>query len=322
MKKGMWWLHLGVLALSGCAFTPSGKMEKALESGRAVVISPGFTEGGALWVRQGSPDQSFTLSVMAEAKTRIGGAYQMVVVEPGTYHLIAASGYAGPGRAVPGALAAPGAVGTVGQLFMLNRMYSEPYIERVWKDRVVERGMIPGATYCASAGRYGDCQVWGQNPPTYYERIAQEAGWYEEKRFRPAVNVVDRVLAFGRRGPLATLEVRAGDALLINTVRVPVLDVGHDAQRCAPGEEKAEVACPLDRVVVESGQINMDFFREQASTGRTPLDPALLARVKAQPVEPVGRRAGRSADGLALYEFSGAPAVAPRLTSPRERPAR
>lgn len=265
MKKGMWWLHLGVLALSGCAFTPSGKMEKALESGQAVVISPGFTEGGALWVRQGHPDQSFTLSVMAEAKTRIGGAYQMVVVE---------------------------------------------------------RGMIPGATYCASAGRYGDCLVWGQNPPTYYERIAQEAGWYEEKRFRPAVNVVDRVLAFGRRGPLATLEVRAGDALLINTVRVPVQDIGYDAQRCAPGEEKAEVACPLDRVVVLSGQINMDFFREQASSGRAPLDPALLARVKAHPVEPVGRYAGRSADGLAQYEFSGTTAMAPRLTSPRERPAR
>lgn len=322
MKKVMWSLHLVVLALSGCAFTPSGKMEEALKSGRAVVISPGFTAGGALWVRQGNPDQRFTLSIMAEAKTRIGTAYQMAVVEPGTYHLVGVSGYAGPGRAVPGALPAPGAVGAVGQVIMLNRMYSEPYIERVWKDRVVERGMIPGAPYCASAGRYGDCLVWGQNPPTYYERIAQEAGWYEEKRYRPAVNVVDRVLAFGRRGPLATLEVRAGEALLINTVRVPVQDIGYDPQRCAPGEEKEEVACPLDRVVVESGQINMDFFLEQASTGRAPLDPALLARVKAHPIEPVGRRAGRSADGLTQYEYSGAPTVAPRLTSPRERPAR
>lgn len=325
MKKGMWWWLLSllwVLGLSGCAVTTGGQMEEALKSGRAVIISPVLTEGGTLWARQGNTSQRFSLIDVVEAHNRVGSVYQMVTVEPGTYHLFAASGYAGPGRAVPGSLATTSTIGTVGELRMFNRMYRESYVERVWKDSVVERVVVPGLSYCVTAGRYGDCQQWGQNPPTVSDRVVQRAGWYEERRFRPAVSVVDRLLEFGARAPLATLEVRAGDAVLINAIRVPVRDVGYDAQRCAAEKDETAVACPLDLVVVELGPINMGAFREQAAAGPASLDPALVARVKPYPVEPRGQRVRRSADALTLYEFRGATAVAPRLTSPPAPPAR
>lgn len=299
-------LLVALTMVSGCAFTPSGKIEEALRSNKGVVISPVFNTGAVLWVRQGFPDQRFKMLDDAEARGRIGQAYQMVVVEPGTYQLAAATAYAGPGRSDPRLVAGPPVIGPAGFLTLTNRSYSEPYIAKVWKDRIVQRVVVPGSSFCASMGPYGDCLRWINNPATGYDQVVQVEGWYDEKRFKPAINVVDMVVEVAERSSLATLEVRPGDVLLINSLRVVAKDIGYDDQRCTSLEGSPSHACPLHSVRAELGFINLGYFKEVATgSGFGKLDPALVERVRPYPLRPAGKVVGQSNDDLPLYEFRG-----------------
>ena len=292
--------------LSGCAFTPGGKMEEAIKSHKGVIISPVFSLGGVLWERVGTPDQTFLLTDAAQAKDKIGAVYQMVVVEPGTYRVTAATAYAGPGRADPKGLTAQAVTGAVGRLKMFNRSYSEPYVAKVWKDRVVQRVDVPGSSFCASMGPYGDCSRWVVNPSTSYDQVVQAEGWYDEKRFRPAINVVDFMMEFQAQTAPATLEVQPGEVLLINSLRVLARDADFDYQRCTSLGGDKSYSCPLNGVRAELGHINLDFFREQAATGGIrKLDANLLTRVRPYALKPSGKVVGQSNDQLPLYDIRG-----------------
>lgn len=321
--KCVWSGLLVVLSMvSGCAFTPSGKIEEAIKSNKGVVISPVFSAGAVLWVRQGFPDQRFMMLDEAEVRGSIGQAYQMAVVEPGTYQLVAATAYAGAGRSDPKPLTGHVVFGPAGQLKLTNRSYSEPYIAKVWKDRIVQRVVVPGSSFCSSMGPYGDCRNWIQNPSTWYDQVVQAEGWYDEKRFRPAINVVDLLMDFSEGG-LATMEIRPGEVLLINSLRALARDIGYNDQRCTPAQGGPAHACPLNSVRAELGFINLGFFKEVATgSGFGKLDPALVERVRPYALKPAGKVVGQSNDELPLYEFRGNGRVAQsvRAAGPPLRP--
>lgn len=291
--------------LSGCAVKPGVQLDEAIKANKGVVISPLLSEGGGTaWEREGDPDHHFFLMPASEARTRIGQDYQMVVVEPGRYVLRGALVNAGPGRVDPRGLTAPPQMGALGQVQMGTRSYREPYTARVWKDRLVQHHTIPGTPVCVTTGPHGDCLRWVNTPGTTYDQLVQEEGWYEELRYKPAVDVVELLMTFSPRQPMAILEVRPGEAVLVSLMRVVARDAGYDDARCTAQPGTYSHVCPLDRVRAEIAPINPAHFRQQAlAPGVRKMDAALVDRVRPVPLQVDGKAVGKTADGLSVVEF-------------------
>lgn len=299
------WSVLLALALSGCAANPGAKLEEALNSNKAVIISPLLGDACMVWERVGDPAHRVALLPLPGVPIPVGQTYQMVVVEPGRYVLWGALVSAGPGRVDPRGLVPSPVSGALGQVKMATRSYREPYTARVWRDRIVREVNNPSSSYCAVPGPNGGCQQWGYTQGASYTQVVQEAGWYEETRYKPATDFVEFRMEFSPRVPMAWVDVKPAEAILINRMRVVARDAGYDYARCTAISGDYSHVCPLDRVRVETARIDLEDFRRQAAaSGPRKMDPALIERVKAAPLAVSVKHLSVGSNGEAIFEFA------------------
>ena len=292
---------LGLL-LVGCAQSPNARITDALQSNKAVIISPLLPTGITAWKLINNPDVEFQLGSETEAKTRIGTVYQMVVVEPGAYRLNASTSYAGLGKSQPG-LVKDADSGRLGRVLLVNGSYREPYTVRIWQDRVTQQVVIPTTTYCASPGPNGSCQQWGYNQGGIINQVVQQEGYRNETRYKDPVSTLTIGLRYNDKDPLVSLEVKAGEVLLVNALEPTLGDIVYDDQHCSPdGELKHAYLCPFHRLRMGIPGINLDFFKQQAQTD-PPIDPALLSKVRPYYLQLNGAEVGRNKDQWPIVEF-------------------
>lgn len=299
------WSTLVVVGLSlpGCATSPGATMQEAISANKGVIISPLLGDSGTVWARQDDPSRRFVLLPQQEVSHLIGQNYQMQVVEPGRYVLLMAILSAGPGRFQPRGVVSSRTNGAIGQVVMGTTSFRESYTVEVWKDAIVQQVNVSGSSFCASMGPYGDCYRWVNNPGYSYPQVVQEAGYYTERRYKPPVDHVLLQMEFPVREPLAYVDVRAGEALLINQLRMVDKGMERDDAHCAAAQERGEHACPLHRARAEIAQIDLaDFQRQARAPGSGQMDAALVGRVRAAPLVVSGNHLGQNGR-LAIYGF-------------------
>lgn len=296
-------LVAGGLSLSGCAIKPGATMQEAMAANKGVIISPLLGDSGTVWARQDDPSKRFPLLPEPDDSILIGQSYQMQVVEPGRYVLLAAIMTAGPGRFQPRGVVLQRSNGAIGQVVMGTTSFRESYTVEVWKDAIVQQVNAPGNSFCASMGPYGDCSRWVNNPGYSYSQVVQEAGYYTERRYKPPVDHVLLQMEFPVREPLAYVDVRAGEALLINQLRMVAKGMERDDAHCAAAQERGEYACPLHGARAEIAKIDLaDFQRQARAPGSGQMDAALVDRVRAAPLVVSGKSLGQTGS-LAIYGF-------------------
>lgn len=309
------------MLLSGCASSPNAKVADALASNKAVIISPLTSSGGHLWdpvTKKGTP---FDISNAAEAKTKIGDVYQMVVVEPGVYRLNTSTWPLGQGKAEPRGLVPGNQLGPLGLVLWVNEPYSERYTEQVWQDAVVQRVVVPDSGFCANMGPYGDCRQWVTNPGGAYDRVVRPAGYVNVTRYKAPVNVVRAAVSFRGAQTMAELEIKPGEVLLINSVEPQSNSMVFDDTRCTNDvKREGSFTCPLRGIRVAAADINLPYLQQVAAQSKA-LSPETLARVKPRLVAMGGRAIGRNSEQWTVFEFGAEVPAAVVPPSPPPQPA-
>ncbi len=309
------------MLIGGCASSPNAKVADAVASNKAVVISPLTSSGAHLWDPVAKKSAPFELHAAAQAKTKIGDVYQMVVVEPGVYRLNTSTWPMGQGKAEPRGLIPRIQLGTLGYVLWINEPYSERYTEQVWQDAVVQRVVVPDSGFCANMGPYGDCRQWVTNPGGAYDQVVRPAGYVNVTRYKAPVNVVQAAVSFRGAQTMAELEIKPGEVLLINSVEPQGNSMVFDDTRCTNDTDKSgSYTCPLSGIRVAAANINLPYFQQLAAESKA-LSPETLARVKPRFVAMGGRAIGRNNEQWTVFEFGAEAPAAAIPSSPPPQPA-